>query len=169
MKTMSQCDYKHLVFSKRQSTLGPCQPIWKSRCRYSWRNYPESSVCSLQWTDPYGLRFSWLNLPELPVQRGGLWSIIPEGRGRCYERSRWSSPPSSPWSPIGWELKEKQKRQQCEHLMCLRSLLLAKVFCRQFSAALHYFFLLPLPPYKGKCDTSISGQNQVKAFIWCYI
>lgn len=96
----------HLGFSKRQSTPGSCQPTWKRRSRYSWRDYPESSACSSQWTDPCGLWFWRLNFVELPVQRWGLWPMSPEGRGRCCERSRWPSHQSSLWSPTGWELEE---------------------------------------------------------------
>lgn len=111
----------HLAFSERQSTPESCQPIWKSRSRYSWRDYPESSACSPQWTDPCGLWSWWLNFPEPPGQRGGPWPTSPVGRGRCCERSRWPSHQSSPWSLTGWELEEKQKRQQCASLTLIFS------------------------------------------------
>lgn len=108
VKTMtSRNQSAHLGSSERQSTPGSCQPIWKSRSRCSWRNYPESSACSPQWTDLCGLWFWWLNSPELPGQREGLWPRSPEGRGRCCERSRWPSHQSSPWSLTGWQLQEE--------------------------------------------------------------
>lgn len=97
----------HLGFSERRSTPGSCQPLWKSRSRCSWRGYPESSVCSPQWTDPCGLWFWWLRFLELPGQSWGLWPMSPEGWGRCCERSRLPSHQSSPWSLTGWELEQK--------------------------------------------------------------
>lgn len=86
-------------------------------------------MCSPQWTDLCGLWFWWLNCPELPGQREGMWPISPEGLGRCCERSRWLSPRSSPWSLIGWELEGKQNGQQWQNLIGIQYDFMVVIWC----------------------------------------